>query len=632
MNFYRFAAVLLFSCFGLVFAEDPAAELGLVPVPVEIHRTAGQFDLTPKTRIVFDEAAANEKIKFVADHLAERLNVPTGLQIKATAVRKVSGKNTIYLGILKQNDPALGAEGYTLKVTPKGVRIEANEEAGLFYGAQTLLQLLPAQIESREQVECRDWAIPCVDITDYPRFQWRGLMQDVSRHFFDKEEVKQFIDQMVKFKFNTFQWHLTDDQGWRIEIKGYPKLTEIGAWRVPRQGNWWHFDLPQPDEKPTYGGYYTQEDIREIIRYAQERFVTIVPEIDVPGHSMAILAAYPELACTEGPFYVNPGSKFYGEIQNTLCTANEKVYAFLDGVFGEVAALFPGRYIHMGGDEAHKGFWEKCPKCQALKQKEGLKDEDELQSYFVKRVEKIIAGKGKRLIGWDEILEGGLAPNATVMSWRGTKGGIEAAKMGHEVVMTPSPYYYLDLYQGETLAEPATYGMSRLSKSYGFEPIPEGIDPKLILGVQGNLWAESIAHFRHAQYMLWPRAMAIAETGWSPKENKDWDAFVRRVEGQFTRFDAACVKYARSMYDVIFKPSLKDDQLLITLLTEVPGLDIYYTFDGSDPDKYYPKYDQPLSVPKNAAQIRVITYRDGKPIGKQINMPIKELENRVSSK
>jgi hexosaminidase len=630
----RFFAALLCLSAGTMAAkanitDNAAAELGLIPIPVEVKKTDGQFELNRQTQIILDDNIANDQTRFIAAYLVDKLNTPTGLQIKTGAGQAAAG-NAIYLSIPKTSNPALGKEGYTLKVTPQGVHIQANAQAGLFYGVQTLLQLLPPQVESGSPGENQTWTLPCVEIMDYPRFGWRGLMLDVSRHFFTKDEVKQFIDLMARYKFNTFQWHLTDDQGWRIEIKSYPKLTEVGAWRVPREGLWWHFEPPLPGEEPTYGGYYTQDDIREVIAYAAARFVTIVPEIDVPGHFMAGLAAYPELACTDGPFYVNPGSKFYGDIQNTVCIAKEKVYEFLDGVFGEVAALFPGQYIHMGGDEAHKGFWAKCPLCQARKEKEGLKDEEELQSYFVKRVEKIIESKGKRLIGWDEILEGGLAPNATVMSWRGIKGGVEAAKMGHHIVMSPSPFYYLDLYQGDTRIEPATYGMSRLTGSYAFEPVPEGIDPSLILGVQGNLWAESIARFRHGQYMTWPRAFAIAETGWSPKEKKDFPAFVRRVETHFARFDAADVKYAPSMYDVVFDPALKDDQLLITLSTEVPGLAIYYTFDGSNPDHHYPKYEQPLTVPKNAAELRVITYRDGKPLGRQINMPIRELNRRAA--
>jgi hexosaminidase len=474
--------------------------------------------------------------------------------------------------------------------------------------------------------------VPCVSITDDPRFGWRGLLYDVSRHFFTKDQIKQHIDTMARFKLNTFHWHLTDDQGWRIEIKKYPKLTKVGAWRVSRQGYWSTFAPPQPGEKPTYGGFYTQEDIAEIVKYAESRFITIVPEIDVPGHSMAALASYPELSCGGGPFYVNPGSKFYRQIENTLCPSNDTVYEFLDGVFTEIASMFPGEYIHMGGDEAFKGFWEKCKQCQQFKKDKKLNNENELQSYFVKQVEKILESKGKKLIGWDEILEGGLAPNATVMSWRGTAGGIKAAKMGHDVVMTPSPYYYLDLYQSDPIIEPRTYGMSRLNTCYAFEPVPNGVNPDLILGVQGNIWAEEISEMRHSQYMTWPRGLAIAETAWTPKEQKNWKNFVSRVENQFSRMDAACIKYARSLFDAIFKPSYdKEGKLVIELATELDDIDIHYTFEGSNPDNYYPKYEKPLAVPANAQTLHVVTYRNGKQVGKQINMPIKELERRAET-
>lgn len=358
--------------------------------------------------------------------------------------------------------------------------------------------------------------------------------------------------------------------------------------------------------------------------------MTVVPEIDVPGHSLAALAAYPELSCTGGPFLVNPGCKFETGAAHPLCIGNDAVFEFLDGVMTEVADLFPGEYIHMGGDEAPKTFWKTCPRCQARRRELNLKDEHELQSYFVKRMEKIIESKGKRLIGWDEILEGGLAPNATVMSWRGMTGGIEAARMGHPVVMTPAPHYYLDLYQGDSVAEPATYGLNRLKTCYEFEPFPEGVDPNLIMGGQGNLWTEAVPDLRHAQYMTWPRGLAIAETLWSPSKRKNWKSFVARVERQCCRLDPAQVKYARSMYDVIFHPHLDDKgTLFVGLETEVDGLSIHYTWAGTNPDSFYPRYETPLTVPPEARELRVITSREGRLTGKECIMPLVTLQERA---
>jgi len=503
------------------------------------------------------------------------------------------------------------------------------------------MQLLPTEIESKIVVSSTKWTVPCVTITDSPRFGWRALMVDVSRHFFTKDQIKTFIDNMVKYKYNLLHLHLTDDQGWRIEIKSLPNLTKVGAWRAKREGAWGNTKAPDPSEPKTYGGFYTQDDIKEIVQYAKDRFVSILPEIDVPAHSMAAVASYPELSCTPGTYAVNAGEEFqeWGKngnralIDNTLCPANEKVYEFLDKVFTEVAQLFPFEYIHMGGDEAAKNFWEKSEAVKALMQKKGLKNMNEVQSYFVKRVEKIIQSKGKKLIGWDEILEGGLAPEATVMSWRGMNGGIEAAKQGHKVVMAPKDYTYVELMQGDPYVEPPEFDTLRLNQSYKFEPIPQGVNPNLILGGEACLWSENVTNMRAAEYLLWPRGLAVAESLWSPKEKKNWPDFVTRVEHQFERMDVAKIKYARSMYNSSFYPSIEENgQLIVELKTEVPGLITYYSFDETNPDEFYSKYEKPLIIPKDALHLKVITYRYGKPIGKQINMPIEELLKRTKTK
>ena len=478
MKLVKFLALVLWSS-PLVFSQQ------IIPEPVAQQKALGEFVLTADTRIHIPKG--NPEVRKIAEFLAMTLAIPTGVKLPVLETPKI-GK---HINFKLESTPfkVVGQEeGYSLDITPKHIDIKAQTPAGLFYGVQSLIQLFPKQVEGKKY-QRMVWKIPASSVIDYPRYAWRGIMLDVSRHFFPKEYIKSFIDQLARYKFNTFHWHLTDDQGWRIEIKSYPKLTSVGAWRVPRVGNWWERELPQEGEKPTYGGFYTQEDIKEIVAYAQSKYIQILPEIDVPGHSLAILTAYPELSCAGGnKFQVNAGWKFYRDVENSLCPSNEKVYEFLDKVFGEVAELFPHPYIHIGGDECYKGYWEKSVECQALMKREGLKNTVELQSYFVKRVEKILSSKGKKLIGWDEILEGGLAPEATVMSWRGDKGGIEAAKQNHAVVMTPNTFAYLDLYQGEPTAEPMTYDLLRLKRVYNFEPTPAGVSSSLILGGQGNLW------------------------------------------------------------------------------------------------------------------------------------------------
>lgn len=632
--------ILLFFVFaffnGLAQSQKPA----IIPEPVSLEQKSGEFLLTNNT-VIEISADANTSVNAVANYLATLLNKPTGYNL---SVSKSSTGNNIKLILNTSYDSELGEEGYLLTVATSGVTISANKPAGLFYGVQSFIQLLPKEIESKIVVDKKDWNVPAVVIKDYPRFGWRGLMFDVSRHFFTKDEVKAFIDDMAKYKFNLLHLHLTDDQGWRIEIKSLPKLTSIGAWNVKKIGTFNYFSDPLPNEPRDYGGFFTQDDIRDIVQYAKEHFINILPEIDVPGHSLAAIASYPELSCTPGAdkYRVNSGEKFmvwppkghfYGLVDNTLCPANPKVYEFLDKVFTEVAALFPFEYIHMGGDETARNFWEKSPQIKALMQREKLKNLDEVQSYFVKKVEKIVESKGKKLIGWDEILQGGLAPNAAVMSWRGIDGGIAAAKMKHEVVMSPTTFAYLDYMQGDAAIEPPVYATLRLNKAYQFEPVPEGVDAKYIKGGQANLWTEQVYNFRHLQYMVWPRAFAIAESVWSPKEKKNWKNFVPRVERQFERFDMADKKYAPSIYDPIIKAVKGPNNLpVVELSTEIEGLDIYYSFDNSFPDKFYPKYTAPIEVPKDAVTMRMITYRDGKVIGRMVSIPVATLKSRAGIK
>ncbi|MGN6163791.1 MAG: beta-N-acetylhexosaminidase [Flavisolibacter sp.] len=631
--------ILLFLLvFQTSFAQPQKNTVAVIPEPVSIRITSGQF-LLPQTIVI--EAPAQQELKQVIDVLQNRLQTAAA---KKVLISNAAPTAAIHLQLNKKTDNTIGAEGYNLSVTPKSITIKANKPAGLFYGAQTLLQLLPKEIESATTVSNVQWTLPAVEITDYPRFGWRGLMFDVSRHFFTKKEVMQFIDDMVRYKYNLLHLHLTDDEGWRLEIKGLPKLTEVGAWRVNKVGYFGTFSAPTPDEPRDYGGFYTQDDIKEIVQYAKERFVNILPEIDVPGHSLAAVVSYPELSCTpEAKDYVvrsgepimdwSHGAPPIALVDNTLCPANEKVYEFLDKVMTQVAQLFPFEYIHVGGDECPKNYWEKTPAIKELMQKEGLKSMEEVQSYFEKRLEKIVESKGKKFMGWDEILEGGLAPSAAVMSWRGMKGGIEAAKMGHEVVMSPTTYAYIDYMQADPIIEPRVYATLRLNKAYEFEPLPQGVDPKYIKGGQANLWTEQIYNMRTVQYMTWPRGLAIAESLWSPKEKKNWNNFFGRAEKQFERFDVAEKKYSRAVYDPIFNASkTADGQLKIELSTEPEGLDIHYSFDNSFPDRFYPTYKEPLTPPKDAVMLKVITYEGKKPVGRMIAMPIEELKNRAEKK
>nr|WP_068888964.1 family 20 glycosylhydrolase [Pedobacter panaciterrae] len=642
-----FLSLLSISAFGQYATPDKEAttetvsiinnapDIAIIPEPVSVIKSEGYFVLPANVVI---QAQAIPELKQVVNFLQERLSIPTGSYVAEVSSPATSA--TINLILNEKVNLALGKEGYQLSVTPNHITIKANNPAGLFYGVQSLIQLFPKEIESKEAVENIQWKAPCVEIIDYPRVGWRGLMFDVARHFFTKAEVKQYIDAMVRYKYNVLHLHLTDDEGWRIEIKGLPKLTEVGAWNVKKVGEFGNFFPPAADEPRNYGGFYTQDDIRELVQYAKDRFVDILPEIDVPGHSLAAIASYPELSCTPGAenYRVRSGERIMdwsrgappiALIDNTLCPANEKVYSFLDTVITQLAQLFPFEYIHMGGDEAPFNFWEKNDSIKALMKKEGLKNMHQVQGYFEKRVQKIVESKGKKFMGWDEILDGDMPPNTTVMSWRGMKYGIEAAKRKHEVVMSPTTYAYLDYMQADPITEPKVYASLRLSKSYEFDPIPPGVDKKYIKGGQANLWTEQVYNIRQAEYMTWPRGLAIAESVWSPVEKKNWNNFFNRVEQHFKRLDIAETKYAPSVYDPIFSVSRSaDKQLMIELSTEVPGLDIYYSFDNSFPDRFYPKYTEKMTPPKDATTLKVITYRGKQAVGRMLSMPIDELSRR----
>jgi hexosaminidase len=528
---------------GLLSGQAVEADqsLALLPQPLRVERKAGAFALNRDTAILIDKRFADAA--HVGKQLAERIRRSTGFNL---AVKPWDGQTATDNAIVlttKNANAALGAEGYTLEVTADGVVIAATAGSGLFYGVQTLLQLLPPQIFSPTKAEgSAAWAIPAVRIDDHPRFRWRGLLLDVARHFFNKEEIKNYLDLMAQHKFNMLQLHLTDCVGWRVEIKRYPKLTQIGAWRKeigfgldPKKGTAYG-----PDGR--YGGFYTQDDIRELVAYAKARYITILPEIEMPGHAGAAFSVYPEFSCFGGPYDRDSGP------MGICCPGNEAAFTFLQNILTEVANLFPGQYIHIGGDEVDKSTWTKCPKCQARIRQEGLKNTNELQSYFVKRIERFVNDQGRTLIGWDEILEGGLAPNAVVMSWRGVQGGIAAANAGHDVVMTPTSHCYLDYLQAKTGEPKGIGGFLPLEMVYSFEPIPPSLAAdrvKHILGAGGCLWTEFVPNYAHAQYMTYPRACALAEVTWTDPKLKKWEDFRNRLDTHLQRLKAQGVNYRR---------------------------------------------------------------------------------------
>ncbi len=619
-------STILFLALFVVTAQVHGQRVSIIPEPVEVTWEKETFTITANTPIVVTQGLPD--MARISAQLSERIFEQTKLRLKPGS----QNANGIQLILDPAKDQQLGSEGYLLEITAGRIAITGNTPNGIFYGVQTLAQLIPFSSEKEVRLQA-------VRIRDYPRFGWRGVMLDVSRHFFPKEYIKQFIDQIARYKFNRFHWHLTDDNGWRVEIKSFPKLTEVGAWRVPRVGSFNTNDPPKPGEKATDGGFYTQDDIREVVRYAQERYVEILPEIDVPGHSMAAIASYPELSVTNDIVSVDPGTEFATwpgdgtftmHIDNTLDPTDENVYRFLDKVFGEVATLFPFEYIHIGGDECYKGYWERDPAVQAFMKKNKLANGAALQGYFTKRVATIVISKKKKVIGWDEIMESPIPAGVDVMSWRGTKGGIEAALQKRKVVMSPNPVYYLDMCQGEPTIEPPIYDKARLRDVYDHKVVPEGVEPSLIMGGQGNLWTEQVPTTAQIEYMVYPRALAMAESFWSDEKRKDWKSFVRKIEDHFVRLDSMNINYSPAMYDPIISVGQRDGKLQISLESEVPGLTIHYTYDNTVPNKYSPAYNgEAIVYPSGADNFRVTSYRNGRPIGRLISLTTEQLQKRV---
>jgi len=580
----------------------------LIPVPAYLKPGSGSFAITPATRIAVSDPSDAE-LRGLADFAVDLLEGSLGTRLQAASGPAAAApQGAIALVLSPEVEPA---EGYRLEVTAGSIAVTALTHAGLFYGLQTLRQLLP---RDGAPTAAPIWEVPAVTIEDEPRFSYRGMHLDVGRHFFPVSFIKRYIDLLAMYKMNTFHWHLTEDQGWRIEIEKYPRLTEVGACRDETilEKN---FD-PYVGDGLRYCGYYTQEEVREVVAHAASRYVTVIPEIELPGHSTAALAAYPELACTEGPFEV---STRWGVHEDVYCPT-EQTFAFLEDVLSEVMELFPSRYIHIGGDEAPKRRWEESEEAQAVMRREGLADEGELQSYFIKRIESFLLAHDRRVIGWDEILEGGLAPQATVMSWRGMAGGIEAARQGHDVIMTPTSHVYFDYYQGDRAYEPlAIGGFTPLEKVYAFEPVPEELtaeEAEHVLGAQGNVWTEYIKTADQVEYMALPRMLALAEVVWSPKQIRDWDRFAAALPAQLKRLDAMDVNYRVPTVSGLERDVITlDDTVTVTLATLIADAQIRYTTDGSDPTRESPLYSGPLQLPVDEDGI-VVTARAFLPDGR----------------
>ena len=625
MNFLIFLVILFFLPMTDITAGTGDAKTpALIPKPLRMKPGKGSFQLSKAT--VLEIPGNNTEAQRIATFLTDRIQMAGGpvlLPQKEGSIDKDGNKVIICLDPREKEGPA---ESYELKVTVKQIVLRAGSGAGLFYGIQTLLQLFPPEVFEKAPQGTREiFTIPCVEIRDQPRYPYRGMHLDVSRHFFPKEFVKKYIDLIALYKMNRFHWHLADDNGWRIEIKKYPKLTTTAAWRVDHEDKPWN-DRPaaQPGEPTTYGGFYTQEEIREVLQYAADRYITIIPEIEMPAHCVEVFSAYPQFSCSGKQVPVPTGS--YWPNLDIYCAGNDSVFTFLQDVMDEVMALFPSKYIHIGGDEADKTNWKTCPKCQQRIKSEGLKDEQELQSYFIKRMEKYIVSKGRKVIGWDEILEGGLAPEATVMSWRGVEGAIAAARQGHDAIMTPTGFCYFDYYQADPEFEPKSIGgLVTLKKVYSFNPTPQELNPeeaKHILGAQGNLWSEFIGTTRHMEYMAFPRALALAEVAWTPQRSRGWDDFRKRLNEHFKRLEFLDVNYSKGSFkaeiNTITDPKSRTTKVVIG--SEQVDVPIHYTINGDDVKATSPLYTGPFEISRNGI-IRAALFVDGQMKEKSVDLP-----------
>jgi hexosaminidase len=578
--------------FCLLLSVKCFSQLNIVPVPSEVKMGKGVFTVDKNTIIFFSK----DEYKNIGVELNNRLQKMYGFKlilkpfpVDAVAIPK-NKYIRLYISEVIPEESIPGA--YYLEVNQKNIQIRGDNLEGLFYGMQTLIQLLPIKKES-SALKNYPLSIPQLSITDYPRFPYRGMHLDVGRHFFPVSFIKKYIDYLAAYKFNTFHWHLTEDQGWRIEIKKYPLLTQVGSCRdrtlIGNYGSGKYDSIK-------YCGYYTQQQIKEIVQYATDRYITVIPEIEMPGHSTAALASYPYLGCTKGPYKV---MDTWGVLDDVYCAGNDSTFTFLQNVLDEVMQLFPSKYIHIGGDECPKERWEKCAACQKRMQDNNLKDEHALQSYFIQRMEKYLNSKGRNIIGWDEILEGGLAPNATVMSWRGEAGGIEAAKQNHDVIMTPGSHCYLDHSQSKNEDSLTIGGYLPVEKVYSYEPIPAALNTqqaKHVLGAQGNVWTEYIKNTSKVEYMIFPRMIALSEVLWSPKEKRDWKDFERRLPTIFERLDQQKINYSKAYYDLkaTVLPTEDNNGVYWKLESKNKNDKIVYTPQAMDSNM--PEYESPIRI------------------------------------
>lgn len=585
-------------------------DIQIIPKPTTLLIQPGIFEFSKNTKFF----AVTGFQKEISNALADKFEKSAGFRPEVSGT--LPQNNFIQFKV----DQNLNKEAYKLEINAKSITITAKGNAGFIYGLESIRQLLPSAIESKFVITTVKWQVPNVVITDEPRFQWRGLMLDLSRHFFDKSYVLATIDRLAMLKMNVLHLHLVDDQGWRMEIKKYPKLTEVGAWRVDQENVAWNARLTtNPDEKGTYGGFLTQEELKEIVKYAASKNIEIIPEIEMPAHVSSAIASYPELACFNQRIGVPSGGLW--PITDIYCAGKETTFEFLQNVIDEVITVFPSKYIHIGGDEATKTNWDKCPNCQKRMKDLGLKNSHELQSYFVKRMEKYINSKGKKIIGWDEILEGGLAPEATVMSWRGTKGGTDAAEQGHDVIMTPESPCYFNFYQGPQNEEPLAFdAYNPLSDVYKFDPVVSTMTPeqaKHVLGGQANLWAEHLTNPKASEYMIFPRLAALAEVLWSPKEKRDWNDFTTRLPVLLDRYDYLGITYAKSAYLVTASSTanIAKKEVNVTLKNEFPNPDIRYVLGDKNMDHNAIKYTTPIAF-TGTTILKASLFQNDKPIGK----------------
>ncbi len=599
------AAFFLLSSISIAQTSDP--NLGIIPAPLSVKITNGQFVLSGETAILFETADDYGIAKLFHDFLKENyyLDLPLAKNFIKAPESIIHFSSSAYNGN--------NTEGYSLNINSKQIDV-SGKGPGLFYALQTLMQLLPIE-------KAATYKITCAEITDEPRYKYRGMHLDVGRHLFPVSFIKKYIDLLAQYKLNTFHWHLTEDQGWRIEIKKYPKLTQIGGYRNQTLVGNYHDRFPQWFDGTRYGGFYTQDEIKEVVAYASSKFINIIPEIEMPGHSLAALAAYPELACGDdfGQFKV---LEKWGISEDVYCAGKDNTFNFLEDVLTEVMALFPGKYIHIGGDESPKSRWKLCKYCQKRIKDNHLKDEHELQSYFIQRIEKFVNSKGRQIIGWDEILEGGLAPNATVMSWRGTEGGITAAKQNHDVVMTPGDIVYFDHLQGKADQEPLSIGgNTTLQEVYSYDPTPASLNleqQKRIIGVQANVWTEYMATPAKVEYMILPRIYALSEIAWTQPDRKNYLNFSEeRVAQHLAKLDQTGTVYRVPTAIGVKDTTLMGSQFLIPVKPSVTGAKIYYTIDGYTPGETDLVYENPLQITVPNDEKRILKTIVITPHGKQ---------------